>query len=87
MQLWVTSAQVSMPLHDTIHAKVWEQPAGLWHHRIQQSLRNPMQWYLPLSLLELQHPDMVRPDANKPSLVGGDILVPLSLGSSYGSPI
>ena len=53
VQLWMTSAQVRIPLHDLVYREIREQPARRWQSRIQQSLQNPMKWYLPLSRLSL----------------------------------
>ena len=53
-ELWVTSAQVCIPLHNPVHTEVGEQPARRWQSRIQQPLKHPMQWHLPLSCLGLQ---------------------------------
>ena len=69
VQLRMEAAEVSVPLHNLVDSEVREQPARRWQSGIQQLLKDAMQWHLPLSSLGLQHPDIVRPDANKPPQV------------------
>ena len=42
VQLWMTSAQVRIPLYNPVHAEVWEQPTSLWQGGIQQLLKDTM---------------------------------------------
>jgi len=42
MQLWVTSAQVSISLYDPVYTEVGEQPASLWQCSIQQLLQHSL---------------------------------------------
>ena len=41
VQLWMTPAQVGIPLHNLVHAEVREQPARRWQSGIQQSAQAP----------------------------------------------
>ena len=67
MQLWVEVAQLCIPLHHPVHSEVREQPTRRWQSRIQQLLKNPMQWHLPLCGPGLQQSHLFRPDADKPA--------------------
>ena len=59
MQLRVEVAQVGIPLHNLVHCEVREQPASLWQGGIQQLLKDPMQWHLPLCGLGLQQSNRI----------------------------
>ena len=65
-ELWVTSAKVSIPLHNLVHCKIREHPARRWKSGIQQLLHHPMQRHLPLCGLRLEQTNSIGPDADKP---------------------
>ena len=66
VQLWVTSSQPGIPLHNLVDSEIREQPASPRQDGIQQVLQHPMQWHLPLCSLGLQQAYRIGPDADKP---------------------
>ena len=65
-ELWVEATEVGIPLHHFIDSEIRKQPTSLRKSRIQQLLKDTMQWHLPLCGLGFQQPHSIGPDADKP---------------------